>query len=479
MSGSVNGTTAVPAPTFDAAGLVAPSEAQILPGALADWNAALGGSANTALSTPQGQVASSFTAALGDAYDQILFVLNGVDPARASGRLQDAIGAIYFIERKGATETVITAAISGTPNLTVTEGYALIKDGSGSIYTLDAAVTLNPLGTGVGTFSCTTAGAIVVTSISINQAFPGVTSVTLIGSVTGSATETPKQFEARRQASVEGSAVGVNNAIRAALLSVPGVTDAYVTDNGPEGPLTVGGIEIPASRLYLCVNGGGATAIGQAVISKKPPGVGYVTGPIVTISGGGGAGATAVANVSNGEISSITVTAEGSGYTSAPTITISGNGSGATASATITGGAITAIAVANPGTGYVATQSVTVADPNSVYTTPPTYTVTYTPAVPVPLYVQVTLTNSSAVPSTALASIQAAVLAVFAAAQGFQIGQTTYSSSFYNAVAMLGAWAQIVEITIGTAPGPSGFTAAMNISQIPTLAAADVTLVLQ
>lgn len=51
-------------------------------------------------------------------------------------------------------------------------------------------------------------------------------------------------------------------------------------------------------------------------------------------------------------IERIEVTAGGTGYTSAPTVTITGDGSGATATATISGGAVTAVTVNNKGTNY-------------------------------------------------------------------------------------------------------------------------------
>lgn len=54
----------------------------------------------------------------------------------------------------------------------------------------------------------------------------------------------------------------------------------------------------------------------------------------------------------DGDIKLIEVTAGGSGYTSAPTVTITGDGSSATATATISGGSVTAIAVTNVGSGY-------------------------------------------------------------------------------------------------------------------------------
>tara|TARA_B100000674_G_scaffold371678_1_gene314085 strand:+ start:3259 stop:17640 length:14382 start_codon:yes stop_codon:yes gene_type:complete len=52
----------------------------------------------------------------------------------------------------------------------------------------------------------------------------------------------------------------------------------------------------------------------------------YTEAPIITISGGGGTGAKAIAYVSNGAINKITVTDGGSGYTSTPTVTLSGGG---------------------------------------------------------------------------------------------------------------------------------------------------------
>lgn len=48
----------------------------------------------------------------------------------------------------------------------------------------------------------------------------------------------------------------------------------------------------------------------------------YKNNPIVTISGGGGSGAAATANILAGVVTSIDVTDAGSGYTSAPTVTI-------------------------------------------------------------------------------------------------------------------------------------------------------------
>jgi FtsP/CotA-like multicopper oxidase with cupredoxin domain len=75
--------------------------------------------------------------------------------------------------------------------------------------------------------------------------------------------------------------------------------------------------------------------------------------PVVTITDAGtGVGATAVATVKGGVITSILVTNGGAGYT-APIVTITAmDGTGATASAAVSGGIITTVSVTNGGTGY-------------------------------------------------------------------------------------------------------------------------------
>ena len=51
-------------------------------------------------------------------------------------------------------------------------------------------------------------------------------------------------------------------------------------------------------------------------------GYGYTTPPSVLVVGGGGTGATATATVTDGVVTGITLTSNGSGYTSAPTLQI-------------------------------------------------------------------------------------------------------------------------------------------------------------
>ena len=74
-------------------------------------------------------------------------------------------------------------------------------------------------------------------------------------------------------------------------------------------------------------------------------------GPTVSFSGGGGTGATGVVfATAAGVVTGVFVTSGGTGYTSAPSVTIS-TGSGATATATVSSGSVVSVA-ASGGTGY-------------------------------------------------------------------------------------------------------------------------------
>ena len=59
--------------------------------------------------------------------------------------------------------------------------------------------------------------------------------------------------------------------------------------------------------------------VGAAVTSG---GSGYITAPAVTIVGGGGSNATAVCQISGGVVTNISITSAGIGYTNTPTIRI-------------------------------------------------------------------------------------------------------------------------------------------------------------
>lgn len=80
-----------------------------------------------------------------------------------------------------------------------------------------------------------------------------------------------------------------------------------------------------------------SAAVSAITVSNQ--GTGYTSAPTVSLTGGGGTGAAAVATVAGGKVTKVTVTNPGTGYTSAPTVAFSGGG-GTGAAATASYGTI-------------------------------------------------------------------------------------------------------------------------------------------
>lgn len=271
-------TSNVPSVTFGPNGFISPPESAILSGVLADYNTAFGGNLNLSLSTPQGQLASSTTAIVGNANDTFQFYTTQVDPAFATGRMQDAIARIYFLERNPSQPTVAQAVCSGLVGVNIPVG-ALAIAADGNIYTCIQAGTITISGSVTLQFSCNTVGPIACPAGSLNQIYqsiPGWDSIDNPGDgVVGTNVESRAAFEARRAASVAQNSVGSLPSIRGAVLSVPGVLDAYVTENDSASSQTIGGVSLAPNSIYVAVDGGNSDDVARAIWSKKAPGCAY------------------------------------------------------------------------------------------------------------------------------------------------------------------------------------------------------------
>lgn len=81
---------------------------------------------------------------------------------------------------------------------------------------------------------------------------------------------------------------------------------------------------------------------GVASTTITAPGTGYTTATVAfTAAPAGGVTATGTVTLNAGAVTGIVITNPGAGYTAAPTPTISGNGTGATATSTLTAATVT------------------------------------------------------------------------------------------------------------------------------------------
>lgn len=286
-------SSAVPKIQFTAAGLVIPAETDVLAGVQADMNAAFGGGLNPALETPQGQLASSQAAVIADKNNEIATFVNQVDPQYSADRFQDAIGRIYFLTRKPATPTAVTATLTGLAGTVVPAG-TLAQDTSGNTYASAGAVTIGSNGTVIAEFQNVATGPIPCaagTLTQVYQAVPGWDTITNAADGTpGTDVESRADFEYRRKNSVALNAKGTTAAIYAEVFAVADVLDVYILDNPTGGTVNTGSTNYPLlpHSVYVAVVGGLDADVAAAIWRKKDVGCDYNGNTTVTITDNSG-----------------------------------------------------------------------------------------------------------------------------------------------------------------------------------------------
>jgi len=466
-------TTNVPAPSLTATGFVAPDESAILAGVMADLQAAFGGALNADPTTPQGQIAATTAAIIGNAYSQMLALFNGVDPAYADGRMQDAIARIYFLTRNPAEATVVTATCSGLEGTVIPIG-ATAQDQGGNLYTATQSGTITSLGTVDLEFTCAATGPIACPPgylSKVYRAIPGWDSITnAAAGVLGREEESRADFEFRRQQSVAMNSQGSLASILGAVLNVPGVLDAYAaennagTDSGASFTATISGTTMTVSAVA-----GGALSVGQIVT-----GAGVTAGTVIQSPGSGTGGTgTYILNISQTVGSATAMTSGVGGVRMVPhSILVSVYGGDPDA----VGRAIWSKKM--PGSNYNGNTTVTVLDTANFSPPYPAYDVTFYIPTPTAVKFAVTMQSNPVLPSDAVAQVRAAIIAAFNGQDGgprARMGAWIFATRFVGNIAALGSWALVYQIQVGV--GTANQTSViLPVTQIPTITAADISV---
>jgi len=281
--------SSVPPLVFTLAGVVVPTETDILAGVLEDTNAAFGGGLSQNLDTPQGQLSSSEAAVIADKNAEILYISNQVDPLFSSGRWQDAIGRIYFLTRKPALPTVVLCTLNGVAGTTIPAG-TLAQDTSGFLYACVGTVVIPASGLISVEFQNLETGAIPCAAGALSIAFqsiPGWDTITNPDAgILGSNVESRQEFEYRRKNSVAVNANGTVGAIYGAVFNVLNIIDCFVVDNSTNATVDYGATNYPLlpHSVYVAAVGGTDADVANAIWTKKDLGCDMNGNTTVTVS---------------------------------------------------------------------------------------------------------------------------------------------------------------------------------------------------
>ena len=253
----------------------------------AELNTALrniyGNEINLDQNSPDGQMVGIYTQAAVDLRELITNAYNSFNPDRAIGRLLDERVVINNIIRKGGTYTITPIDITVDSTVTLQgldkdfndingSGFT-VQDNAGNQFILIDTTELTA-GTTTLQFRSKEIGLVNVTVGTVQNAVTIVLGVTNINNSSAPTTigqeeETDAQLRLRRQQSVALSSNGYANGLLGNVLNKDGVIDARLYENVTNAIDSDG---IPAHGMWLIVEGGANSDIGDVIYTRKSVG---------------------------------------------------------------------------------------------------------------------------------------------------------------------------------------------------------------
>ncbi len=272
--------------TVSAAGISAPTYADILSSLQASFRLIYGEDAYLEADSQDGQLLAIFARALHDANMATIAAYNSYSPQTAVGVGLSSAVRLNHMVRASATNSQVNLTLTGIAGTTVVSGVA--GDASGNRWLLPELVVIPPGGTVIVTATAEKPGAVpaligtVTAIITPTAGWQAVTNAT--AAATGLDAESDAQLRRRQEISPALPAYTVLTGLKAALAALTGVSyvEVYENDTG-----AVDSNGLPAHSVACVVSGGVAADIAATIYRKKAPGVathGTTTVPIVDVS---------------------------------------------------------------------------------------------------------------------------------------------------------------------------------------------------
>jgi uncharacterized phage protein gp47/JayE len=233
--------------------------------------------------TPDGQMMNIFSTALEDNLELLQSVYNMFNLINAYGVQLDNIAQLLGIQRQAGSYTQAQVTITVSQALTLPGQDVLIANPGATVFTvadqagnqfqLVTSYTFGSAGTQTLTFAAVDIGQILTSPDTITAILTpllGVTSVnnpSTANDVIGTIEESDSSFRVRMAQSFQIAATGPADSMRAQLMNLPGILDAFVAENDTGGIID----GVPANGIWVIVNNATATPaqIAQIIYAKK------------------------------------------------------------------------------------------------------------------------------------------------------------------------------------------------------------------
>lgn len=256
---------------IDQFGITVPTYPEIFEQMKADYRSIFGSDVYLEPDSQEGQMLAMFSLAL---YDANLFaqsVYQAFSPQTAQGEGLSRMVIINGIARKVSTNSTVDVVLTGSPGTVVSGG--IIADIADQQWRLPETVTFPLSGEITVTATAVDPGEVQAAAGQVNKiATPtrGWFTVTNpIAAEPGAPVETDAVLRGRQQISTALPARTIFEATKGAVASVTGVTRSKGYENDTD---LVDAYGLPPHSIAMVVEGGDATAIGQAMFTYKAPG---------------------------------------------------------------------------------------------------------------------------------------------------------------------------------------------------------------
>lgn len=258
-------------------GVIVPDTSDIKSTVTDEYKEALGSGLNTADGTVQGRLIDTETTARGEVIRGNSLLANLFNINQAYGKALDALGAMFGLERYGATSSSVLATITGVAG-TVIPANSQASTAKGVIFYLENQVTIPENGSIQATFLSLEKGEIPcaigeLTKI-IDGTFGWETITNDTPAVLGTPQESDEDFKARFP---DGIFTGKSlpEDYKSALGRVENLNSSYVYDNFTNQVQVIDGVSIDPHSIYACVDGGTDQDVAEALFAVKSSGCGY------------------------------------------------------------------------------------------------------------------------------------------------------------------------------------------------------------
>jgi Uncharacterized homolog of phage Mu protein gp47 len=226
------------------------------------------------LHTPQGQIASSLTAAINNKNIDVLKIVSNFDIDKAEGIYLDALCKLSNIFRIAASPTLVEVICRGLSGIVIngknSANPSRVSDISGNTYVAKESMTIAPGGTVVVIFENERPGAIECLAGSISTIETRITGWDSVENandgIMGNNVESDAALRIRFKALRSSVLNPIISKLQNRVLQIPDVIDAVAVQNNTNQPNTIFGYTLIPNSYAVSVLGGSNADIALAIL---------------------------------------------------------------------------------------------------------------------------------------------------------------------------------------------------------------------